>query len=175
MKTIMINAYANMINAGTITMDDIPQEYHQLVYEAMTNQQKPSDRIVSEAKSENILLYGALFLGKQEINVDVINQDGTPICDTFISTSSIFKGYLDDNMPTPEDIIYSVRLVENTFGKFEMVPRVLIESTSDGFRLQVDGTIVGDITTGMNILRIDISIESSNYEVMSKTIYLVAK
>ena len=168
MKTVMIAAFANMINAGTVTMEDIPEEYREAVAEHMT-----ATTVSNAAIQEDALPFGALFLGKQEIEVG-IKPDDSPMCDTFINNQDVFGKNLGDNK-MPEGIEYSVWMVENTFGKFEAVPKVLLDSTPTGFRLQVMSAPITEIKSGDKILRVDILIESDNYEDMTQTIYLIAR
>lgn len=168
MKSAMIGAYAKMIKDGLCTIDDLPEEYRGPV---TTYREGDTTQITSvpSITTVNKEPYGALYLGKQELAVDVSDQISIAV-----STESVFEGHLISGQPEPSGLRYSPGLVENTFRKYEVNPEVTISNTGAGFILGVNGHII-NAEPGSKLLRVDINVESSNYEDMVQTIYLIAK
>lgn len=170
MKAMLISSFAKMIQEHQLcTIDDVPEEYREAVIEYMNNDKEPVSRIIDTATTKIDTTYGAIFLPSKEVEADV--TDTGCICN--VSTEDIFAGVVETEF-MPVGIQYNIGLVENTFGKFNTDPNVEITNTDTGFEIQINGAM-NNTVLGSRIIRIDIKINSTNYEEMIQTLYLIAK
>lgn len=174
----LVISYAKMINRGTCTIDQVPEEHRAAVKDYLANgETEPKAEEVNQTASKTSIL-GALTLPNIEdpiLDVSTVLENGALECE--FRNEDIFTPDVLDMNPFPIDISYSIERVENTYGKFKDDPEVEMVNRIGGFDLKISGTPQGNIAvrgTKTTILRIDIRVESFNYEPMRFSIYIMA-
>ena len=168
----MISAFAKMINDGLCTIDDLPEEYKIPVSEYKDSPIKPNK--INEVRVST--LNGALYLGKYEnypIDINELNRNG--YVDTRFKTSSIFVDYINE-YPLPKNISFNIIRCDEVFCGFTSDPYIELFVTDMGFDIRIHGSInINDVPENTPLMRIDLSITSSDYEEMHYTIYFKSK
>lgn len=149
-KTIAF-IYNKLFKKGDITEDQIPQEAKDIYNEA-----------IQEIVYTDIEKFGAFTIPHMNISMDD-SYEAT------IKTNDIFTDELIGTNHRPEDIIYSLFRVEKNPLEFSgNVSVEIVDQSQDGFGIKAAGERNGIVDL---LFRIDVLIESSNYEDMIVSIY----
>jgi len=149
-KTIAF-IYNKLFKKGDITEDQIPQEAKDIYNEAM-----------QELQPTAVEKFGAFTIPHLNISMDETYE-------ATIKSTDIFTDELIGTNPKPEDISYSAFRVEKNPLEFTGSLSVeLISQNQDVFTIKATGE-----GNGFNdlLFRVDVLIESSNYEDMMVSIY----
>ena len=158
--------YKRLIERGRCTIDDIPEICREETQRLLNGETMES--IITSAKEaiESNYRHGAITLGT--LNIEFHPDDGGRTV-VLLDHDTIFRSYLDGK-DEPIDIAYGLTRVENVYNAFDGLVDVQIDTVGDTLALAVNGFAKKDALT---YLRIDLSIQSSNYEDMRLTIYLL--
>ena len=166
--------YKGLVKRERCTLEDIPEEYREETKSLLENQDSPdesiNDTIELEAVEENNKI-GAINIpniDKYSIPVSEMITDGKYVLT--IPYGEIFTKDLFSQ--APEDVVYKIQRIENNYMQFEEDLKVSINTIDNDCVLTFDGTPKYESNKRIIILRIDVGIESSNYEDMHFTIYL---
>ena len=165
----IVYTYASFVRDGIAELKQIPEAYRDDVYEYLQNGEPESEVDVPVDE-----IYGALYLPPiDDITIDtsILGLDSS--VEVSLSTSSIFTEDMLDNNPYPQNVFYEITRVENSYGRLSDVNAWLAQG-SDGFAIHIKGT-PHNITPGIRILRVDLTIMSTNYEPMRQTLYIHAQ
>ncbi len=145
--------YKKLVNKGRISEESVPEGID----------------INEEVEEEEVFVpLGAIPIPKIVGRPVKFDRNGVYI--DSVSTEDIFRDLLGDN-PKPENIQYSIiRIEKNNVLLNETKTFALdLATVFDGFRLTISSNIGNE--THAFLFRVDIRIESSNYEPMRMTIY----
>lgn len=150
--TPLASLYNKLVNKGRIAKEDVPEEVDIEI--------KPTEEV--------FVPLGALTIPK--ITNQPVKFDTNGVCIDHISTKDIFEEILGEN-PMPENTKYSVIRIEKDVNRLNSANTFAVDITnvSDGFNLTISSS-VGNNIKGF-LFRIDIRVESSNYEPMQFSVY----
>lgn len=166
--------YKGLLKRGRCTLEDVPEEYREETKVLLEHQdsidKNDEDMIGSEVIEENNKI-GAINIPNVDgysISISKMLIDGKYVLT--IPYGEIFTKDLFSQ--APKDVVYKIQRIENSYMQFEDDLKVSINTIDGDCVLTVEGTPKYKGDEKSIILRIDIGIESSNYEDMYFTIYL---
>lgn len=166
--------YKGLVKRERCTLDDIPEEYREETKILLENQDSP-DEIIEDAIELNAVeennKIGAINIpniDEYSISVNKMITDGKYVLT--VPYERIFAKDLFSQ--APEDVVYKIQRIENNYMQFEDDLKVSINIVDNDCVFTFEGTPKCESNERFIILRIDIGIESSNYEDMHFTIYL---
>ena len=166
--------YKGLVKRGTYTIDKVPKEYRESVQKLLNGESENNNEEPVEESTEEFVKYGAVTLPKingYPVDVDSVMMTGKIRIDLefdVIFPSDLFSVF-------PRDVQYSIQRVENIWNRFRSKVDVIIDTIDEDALVLVNGFPSAICNPGDTLLRIDLKIESSNYEDMYLTIYLCAK
>ena len=157
---------------GRIDETDIPEEYRE---ENLKTSPEPEDVVQNEVETPAVVKLGPISIPKViDRAVTVASLKGQTRFDTFL-TSDIFTSSLLGDKPMPIDTKYSaVRVEQNTY-VFKGKPAISIIDMDNGFNLVCNGEVKINVLPRTNLFRVDIKIESSNYDDMVFSVYYISE
>lgn len=171
-KPILVKTFAKMVKNKKCTIEQLPEEYREPVKNFL-NGNVTDSKPKKEEKITTPTIEGAISIPNSDnIKIDhtlLVNGVDIPFFVTDIFTEELLKG-----KPMPMAMDFTVLLVENTYGRFTEIPKVSVIEITGGFAIRIKGN-TNTITTGADLLRVDIGIKSKNYEDMRMSMYFKAK
>lgn len=157
--------YAGLILKGRIKIDDVPDEYKD-----DTNRVLSGEADEDEPEPIEPGINGAINLKPITIkeSYNMLNNIGKETIK--LGYNAIFNP--NDFAVLPENIQYSIKRVENIYGKYRTDVNVTVDTIDNSGIVIVNGFPSASIQRGDTMLRIDLEITSSNYEPMNLTIYI---
>lgn len=159
--------YAALINYGRIPLDDVPTEYREDTKAALNDDDEDNES-ASEIINEEI--HGAVNLDPITIkcSYNELNQDGKEVIK--LGYNAIFTK--DKFGILPENIKYSIKRVENIYGKYRSEVSATVDTINNAGVLIVNGYPSAIMQNGDTMLRIDLTITSDNYDPMTLVVYI---
>lgn len=168
--------YKGLIERGRCTMDDIPEEHREGVKNLLEGTStKVEDTGINEDETLSFGKHGAITI--PNINCYSLTTNEMVIdnrTDIIIPYNDIFTSELFQD-EYPKDVNYFISRVENNYMAFkDDKVDVSIDTVDNNCVIHLEGSPRIN-AIGRVMLRMDIRIESSNYEDMHLTIYAFGK
>lgn len=166
--------YKGLLKRGRCTLEDVPKEYREETKALLENQDSIDENIEymiePEVNEENNKIGAINIPNIDEYSILVSKMLITGKYTLVIPYGGIFTKDLFSQ--APKDVVYKIQRIENSYMQFEDDLKVTIDTIDSDCVLTFEGTPKCKDGEKSIILRIDIGIESSNYEDMHFTIYL---
>jgi hypothetical protein len=168
--------YKGLVRRERCTLEDVPEEYREETKSLLESQDSPDKSIKDTIKPETIEdnKIGAINIPNiDEYSISVSKM----ITDRKYVLTIQYEGIFTKDLfsQAPEDVIYKIQRIENKYMQFEEDLKVSINTIDNNCVLTLEGTPKYESDERFIILRIDVGIESSNYEDMHFTVYLYSK
>lgn len=166
--------YKGLVKRGRCTLDDVPEEYREETKLLLEGQDSPDESIKDIIEHETVEENNKIGA----INIPNIDDYSIPASKMIADRKYVLmipyeRIFTKDLFPQAlEDIVYKKQRIENDYMRFEDDLKVSISSIDGDCILTFEGTPKYESDERFVILRIDIGIESFNYEDMHFTIYL---